>query len=257
MAQKLQIVEPVAKNAGKLILETAEEARADIQHKSPIDLVTKADLESEKYVFNELSRFFPDDAILAEEGRNKEGSSGYTWVIDPLDGTTSFAHGFPFFAVSIGLIDSENVPVLGAVYNPVMNEYFCACQNEGAFLNGEKIEVSRQTAMEKALLGTGFPYNRREIMDKILNRLGRMLFVVHDVRRTGSAAMDICYVAAGRLDAYYEEGLQPWDTTAALSILTEAGGKGSKFDGSTFDIFTPEIAVSNGLLQEQLLDLLA
>ncbi len=247
---------PIISRAGEIVNSYLKKDK-QIENKGTIDLITAADKESEEFLFGRLREVFPGDSILAEEGNTHEGSSGYTWVIDPVDGTTSFAHGFPAFAVSVGLIDSDKQPVLGAVLTPFFNELFTAYRGGGAWLNGERIHVSKAASLSVSLLGTGFPYNRRSIMDRLLKRLGAFLHNCHDIRRTGSAALDICYVAAGRLDGYYEEGLKPWDTAAALVILEEAGGLSSKFDGSKVDIFVPEIVVANPNIFQEILDLLS
>jgi myo-inositol-1(or 4)-monophosphatase len=251
----LKKLEPVVKEAGSIIMSYQNKDKG-IEYKDIIDLVTEADRKSEIFICNELNKAFPADSILAEEGFKKEGTSGYTWVIDPLDGTTSFAHGFPFFCISAGLINSEKKPVAGMVYAPMLAETFTAFKNGGAYLNGKLITVSSVNSLNKALVGTGFPYDRRQKMDKLTSRLGKFLYVVHDVRRTGSAAMDISYVACGRLDAYFEEGLQPWDVAASVIILEEAGGKVTKFDGSAGDIFYRETAASNRIIHDQLIEIL-
>jgi myo-inositol-1(or 4)-monophosphatase len=249
-------LEPAIMKAGEIIMAYQNKDKK-IEYKEAINLVTAADRDSEIFIYNEIHRIFPDDSILAEEGHKKQGTSGYTWVVDPVDGTTSFAHGFPFFCISAGLIDQNNEPVLGFIYAPMLNEKFTAYKNGGAFLNGLAVHVSDVKAMSGALIGTGFPYNRRTIMDKLMRRLANFLHEVHDVRRTGSAALDIAYVACGRLDAYYEEGLQPWDVCAAAIVLKEAGGFISKFNGDSFDLFFPEAAVSNSSLHNELLEILA
>jgi len=247
---------PIAKEAGSIILSYLDRNK-NTEHKGDINLVTAADKESEKYIVENLQRLFPDDTIIAEEGHEKQGSSEYLWIIDPLDGTTSFAHNFPFFAVSIAMYNKENIPLLGVVYNPFFNEYFEASKGGGAFLNQKVISVTKTEKASNSLIGTGFPYDRREKMKFILDRLSRVLFVVHDVRRTGSAALDICYVAAGRLDAYYEEGLNPWDTAAAYCILLEAGGIASKFNNDQFDIYYPEIIASNKLIHNEIKEIVS
>lgn len=242
--------------AGELIMAYQTKDKK-IEYKDQVNLITAADRESEVFIYGELSRVFPADSILAEEGHKKEGSSGYTWVVDPIDGTTSFAHGFPFFCISAGLLGPGNEAVLGYIFAPLLNEKFTAFQNGGAFLNGKPIHVSEVGALSGALIGTGFPYNRRTIMDRLLRRLANFLYRVHDVRRTGSAALDISYVACGRLDAYFEEGLQPWDVCAAQVVLQEAGGQISKFNGDRFDLFVPETAASNRKLHAELLEVLS
>lgn len=241
--------------AGSMIM-SYQNTDKKIEYKDKIDLVTEADRQSEIFICNALNNMFPQDSILAEEGYKKEGSSGYAWVIDPLDGTTSFAHGFPFFCISVGLVNSQKKPVAGLVFAPMLKETFKAYQNGGAYLNNERIEVSTIKTLDKALIGTGFPYYRREKMDHLLERLGNFLHIVHDVRRTGSAALDLSYVACGRLDAYYEEGLQPWDVAGASIILEEAGGQITKFDGTPFDIFFRETAASNGSIQKEVIEVL-
>ena len=255
LAQTLNNLEPIARRAGDILLSYTT-GNKNIQHKGDVDLITDADKASEKYLIEELGRQFPEIGILAEEGGRRDSQNGYHWVIDPLDGTTSYAHGFPFFAVAVGLMDSNRQPVAGIVYNPFFNELFLGGDGLPARLNGQPITVSQVSSIQAALLGTGFPYTRRQHMDELMARLARVLHQVHDIRRTGSAALDICYVAAGRTDGYFETGLQPWDTCAALAILKAAGGMASKFDGSAADIFTPEIAVSNGLIHGQLIGLL-
>lgn len=251
---------PAVKQAGNIIMEYQKKENAadkNIQYKDTINLVTAADQDSEKFIFEEISRIFPHDSILAEEGHEKEGDSGFTWVIDPLDGTTSFAHGFPFFCISLGLIDKNKKPVAGIIYAPMLGETFTAYKDGGAFLNNHPIAVSKVPSLDKALIATGFPYYRRKILGKLTTRLSNFLNVVHDVRRTGSAALDIAYVACGRLDAYYEEGLNPWDIAAAVILLEEAGGQVSKFNGTAIDIFFPEIAASNKMVHKEVIDLLS
>ena len=249
-------LDPVISKAGELIMAYQTKDKK-IEYKDQVNLITAADHESEIYIYNEIHRIFPEDSILAEEGHQKKGSSGYTWVIDPIDGTTSFAHGFPFFCISAGLLAPDNEPVLGFIFAPLLNEKFTAYKNGGAFLNGKPVYVSTVKSIGAALIGTGFPYDRRSIMDKLLKRLAHFLHSVHDIRRTGSAALDIAYVACGRLDAYYEQGLQPWDVCAAQVVLQEAGGSISKFNGDKFDLFFPETAASNSLIHHELLELLA
>ncbi|MCS6984408.1 MAG: inositol monophosphatase [Leptospiraceae bacterium] len=255
MSPHLLIVKDLVLEAGQLLLSYLNKNK-NIRNKGVLDLVTDADEASEKLLFSKLCEYFPEYGILAEEGSLKESENGYIWVVDPLDGTTSFAHGFPFFSVSVGLVDMHKDPVAGFVYNPLLKELFFAQKGEGAFLNNQAISVSETSVLEKALLATGFPYNRREILDEILERLARVLNAVQDIRRTGSASLDICYVACGRIDGYYESGLKPWDTCAAACILKEAGGKLSRFSGEPFNIFFPEIVASNGKIHADVLRLL-
>lgn len=249
-----------AKEAGKIIMEYYghDQQKKQVTHKSEINLVTAADKASEEHITAQIRSAFPQDGILAEEasedGDSVASQNGLTWVIDPLDGTTSFAHTFPCFAVSIALVDQNNEPLAGAVYAPCLDELYEAYQGAGARLNGSTISVSGVNDLSRALLGTGFPYNRREIMDRVLKRLGDFLYRVHDIRRTGAAAVDLCFVAAGRLDGYYEEGLHAWDVAAGVCILREAGGRVSLYDGSPFNIFTPEIIATNKEIHEAMID---
>jgi len=248
---KMDKTVPLAKKAGEIIMGYLNKEK-QVEYKGDIDLVTAADKQSEKYLFENLEKLFPEDGIEAEEGHTKKSQSGYTWVVDPLDGTTSFAHNFPMFAVSIGLVDKNRNPVLGIVYNPFYKELFSAYKDGGAFLNGNPISVSKTDSADKALVGTGFPYTRRSHMDEILNRLGKILHVVHDIRRTGSASIDLSFVACGRLDAYYEAGLKPWDVAAGIIIVSEAGGVCTTFNKGPIDIDVQETFVSNGKFHDEL-----
>lgn len=256
LLEKLEKVRPLVLQAGDITKKFLSGAEKEIKYKGDVNLVTAADKASEEFIVANLKEIFPHDSILAEEGSSVEKNSSYTWVIDPIDGTTSFAHGYPMFAISVGLIDENKRPVLGLVYNPFFNELFHAVQNYGAFLNNRPIYVSKIDRLNQSLLATGFPYNRREIMELLMKRLAHVLHHVHDIRRGGSAALDICYVAAGRLEGYFEQGLQPWDVAAALVILQEAGGKSSLFDGSSMDVFVPQIIATNSLVHQELVQLL-
>ncbi|MCB1200608.1 MAG: inositol monophosphatase [Leptospiraceae bacterium] len=252
---KIESIEPAIRQAGEIMLKYLDQDK-QIEHKEAVNLLTRADVECEQLLVDFLKSNFPDDGILAEEGHQYPSQSGFTWVIDPVDGTTSYAHGFPQFAVSVGLVNDNNESIGGVVYNPYYKEIFQAAKGHGASLNSKPIRVSNVPSLSVALLGTGFPYNRRERMPLLMRRLATILHNVHDVRRTGSAALDICYVACGRTDGYFEEGLKPWDTAAALLILEEAGGKASKFDGAKADIFFPELCVSNSTIHAELINLL-
>ncbi len=227
-----------------------------IENKSSVNLLTIADKETEEFLVQYLIESFPDDGILAEEGHEHPSRSGNRWVIDPIDGTTSYAHGFPAFTISAALVDAENHPILGVVYHPLCKEMYSAVNGQGAWMNGKPIKVSGQEDIQSSLIGTGFPYNRREIMDQLMKRLSAFLHNTHDIRRTGSASLDICYVAMGRLDGYYEGGLQPWDTAAASLIAQEAGAVLTKFDGSPYDIFFPEAVIASPGIHPDMLRLI-
>ena len=247
------------KAAGQILLQYYGKNK-EVQHKSQMDLVTKADKESEKYLFTSLTNAFPEDSVIGEEGAGYKGKNGYTWILDPLDGTTSFVHNFPMFVVSVGLLDPQNTPVLGLVYNPFYDELFHAQKGEGAFLGQvrasvQRLSVSKTDKLEESLVGTGFPYYRKNCIPRLFEKLEKVLLNTHGMRRTGSAALDICFLAAGRYDAYYEEGLKSWDAAAAILIASEAGAIYSKFDGSDFDLFFGEILVANKTLHRQFVEL--
>lgn len=243
----------IAAEAGALIKEM-QAGRPEIRHKGAIDIVTDADLRAEEYIRNELSRRFPDHAVLAEEGGG-ETEAEVLWVVDPIDGTTNFAHGFPIFAVSIGVM-VEHRAVAGAVYEPNLNEMFTAKLGGGAFLNDRQISVSTVSDFDTALLATGFPYTLREDYQTVLADFQRVILTCQGVRRAGAATIDLCFLACGRVDAFWERGLKPWDTAAAALVAAEAGAVLTKYDGSDFDDFVPELVASNGALQKRLLELL-
>jgi len=229
--------------------------------KGDIDPVTEADLRCQETIINLIRQAFPDHGFLAEESLG-EGTapqtlpaSPYRWIIDPLDGTVNFAHGFPMFCVSIAF-EAEGRIAYGVIYDPLRDELFEARAGAGARLNGEPIRVSGAHRLDRALVATGFPYDIRERLPQTLARMQRILGVVQGLRRAGSAALDMGYVASGRFDAFYEENLKPWDTAAGLLLIEEAGGRITTFQGGPYDIYSPNLAASNGLLHEQFLDYL-
>ena len=224
---------------------------SEISKKGEIDLVTEADLMAERSILEIISRDFPGDGILSEEAGVKEEGSHRIWIIDPLDGTTNFVHGFPFFGVSLAL-ESEGKPVLGIVYNPFLDEYFEAVRGAGAFLNKKRIQVSSTIDISACLLATGFPYDIHENPTKIMEIFSRMITRAQGLRRPGSAALDLCYVAAGKFDGFWEQGLKPWDTAAGKLIVEEAGGKVTTFEGTTYTPFNNTIIASNGHIHDAL-----
>lgn len=252
---ELEAAKEVAKKAG-LLLRQLSEQDFKVEHKSTVDLVTSADIESQELIVSRLKEQFADYAILAEESDGKKPEADYIWVIDPLDGTTNYAHGLPIFAVSIGLVH-KNEPVAGVVYEPNLDEMFTAVKGKGAYLNDKEIEVSATADLNQALLSTGFPYDIRENSEATLTPFNSLVLRAQGVRRMGAASVDICYTACGRFDGFWELGLKPWDTAAASLILAEAGGKQSKYDDSPFDIWTPEMLATNGLIHDQMLEVLA
>jgi myo-inositol-1(or 4)-monophosphatase len=227
-----------------------------VDHKSAVDTVSETDRAAEALLRDRLLGAFPRDALLAEEGSASDGDSGWRWVVDPIDGTTNFIHGHPAFAVSIGL-ERDGRAVAGCVHAPAWRETFHAVEGEGAFLDGSPIRVSAVDRLDDALLATGFPYNRREIVDDLLRQVRAGVCAAQGIRRCGSAALDLCFVASGRLDGYWEQGLHPWDMAAGVLIVREAGGTVTDFDGSGFDLGSGRIVASNGRIHAGLQDTIA
>jgi myo-inositol-1(or 4)-monophosphatase len=225
-----------------------------IEHKGRIDLVTHADRVSQKIIIKNIEKRFPGHAIVAEEGYDKSGKEGFSWYIDPIDGTTNFVHGVPIFCISIALY-KELSPLFGICYNPASQETFCAEKGKGSFLNGKRIQVSTTWNLIDALVATGFPYER-ENMGKVIERLFTVVSGVQGIRRLGSAALDLCYVACGRFDAFWEMGLKPWDMAAGVLILEEAGGMVTSAEGTEFDLTKGNIAASNKVIHNKFLQLL-
>jgi myo-inositol-1(or 4)-monophosphatase len=200
----------------------------DVRDKNISDYVTSVDLESEALIIREIKRHFPDHHIMAEESAHGKLQSGITWIIDPLDGTTNFIHGFPFVCVSIAVY-MENRTILGFIYDPVRQELFTASRGEGAYCNGERISVRNGLPVAKALIATGFPFRSRAVLDPYLDSFRQVFIQVSGIRRAGSAALDLAYLAAGRVDGFWEVGLKAWDVAAGALMVEEAGGKVSDF----------------------------
>ncbi len=244
-----------ARIAGTILQEKARSG-FQVEHKDAVNLVTDADRLAEKAIVEGIRQVCPDHQILAEEqGVVSHSPSPYKWVIDPLDGTTNFAHGFPAFCVSIGL-EYQGRGILGVVFDPTRQELFVAEAGRGAFLNGRPIRVSKAAALNAALLVTGFAYDIRRSSNNNLDHFARFSLRTQGVRRTGAAALDLCYVASGRFDGFWELKLQPWDTAAGVVILEEAGGRITDFTGQPFSIYGYEIVASNGLVHEEMLQVL-
>jgi myo-inositol-1(or 4)-monophosphatase len=228
----------------------------NVELKGDKNLVTEVDRESERIIVGSLLERFPGHDILAEEGEYPSAGSRFRWIIDPLDGTTNYAHGFPWFCASIAL-EHDGRLVAGAIYNPMTDELFTALLGEGAFLNGRRLRVSARTPVANALLGTGFPYDCAT--DPANNFANFIAFQkgARGVRRAGAAALDLAYVAAGRLDGFWELKLKPWDVAAGALMVREAGGRVSAFDGSPYDIHNDRILASNGLIHDEMAAMLA
>ena len=228
---------------------------SQIGQKGAFDLVTEADTASEKKIIETIRIAFPDHAILAEESGVNHGNAEYQWFIDPLDGTTNYAHQLPIFSIAIALA-VRNQMVLGLVLNPMDGELFAAVSGEGATLNSTPIRVSSTASVHKSLLVTGFPYDFSDIIEPVMKRFSVCQNTSQGVRRLGSAALDICYVACGRFDAFWEQNLKPWDKAAAAVIAMEAGALITDFANRPFAIDQKEILVSNGAIHREMLSLL-
>lgn len=239
-----------ARDAGRILRESFGKVQ-QIKYKGEVDLVTEVDEASERLIVGRIREHFPDHQILGEEGgtsNSPEPHSRYRWIIDPLDGTTNFAHGYPFFCVSIG-IEREGVAEFGVVYAPILDEFFTAELGAGAFLNGNRIIVSTTDSLIRSLLATGFNYDRDLARDNLLN-WERFLFRTQALRRDGASALNLCYVAAGRFDGYWEIGLKPWDAAAGALMVREAGGLVTDFSGSAHKLTGRELLATNGSLHD-------
>ena len=243
-------VSAIAHEAGRLLL-TYFDRRIGFEYKGDADLVTAADRASEKLIVEKLRQLYPSHEIVGEEGtRDNTGRSEYRWFVDPLDGTTNFAHGFPVFCVSIGL-EHKGRLIAGVLYDPTRDELFTAEFGKGAQLNGKAIHVSSTARLSESILGTGFPSHKRHKNPNI-HFYHQLTLRSHGIRRAGSAALDLANVACGRYDGFWEFNLNPWDTSAGVVIVREAGGLVTKFDGSDFQIDSREVLASNRLLHEEL-----
>ena len=255
MSDILQIVEVIVRQAGAVLMEGYGNVR-HIHQKGVIDLVTEFDKRSEEVIVSFIQQRFPDHAILAEESGHNNAISEYQWVIDPLDGTTNFAHGIPVFSVSIGLL-KNNFPVVGVVYDPFRNEMFSAEVGKGAVLNNLPIHVSSHAELGRAVISTGFPYDLRTNPRNNLAQFVQFQLRTQAVRHLGSAALDCAWTAMGRLDGYWEFGVKPWDVGAGALIVREAGGRVTSTDGDDNFLSNESILVSNSLLHGQMLRVLS
>lgn len=242
----------IARSAGALLLEYfARGVKTEYKGVGTVDVVTEADRAAEKLIVGELGKAFPNHGILGEEGARSQGAGEYLWYVDPLDGTTNFAHGFPVFCVSMGLARGNEV-IAGVILDPTRNELFTAERGGGAALNGETIHVSKVTTLGESLLGTGFPSKKRHLNPNIYF-YHQLTLKSHGLRRAGSAALDLACVASGRYDGYWEFNLNPWDISAGVLLVEEAGGKISHMDGSKLDLAASrEVLATNGLIHHEL-----
>ncbi|MCK9256168.1 MAG: inositol monophosphatase [Bacteroidales bacterium] len=258
MIKDLKIsVEEIAKQAGEIIRKSINSNKnIDIQKKGLNDFVTEIDKKSEIFIVNKLKELLPNSGFIAEENTIKTQNREYIWIIDPLDGTMNFIHGLYPCAVSIALMKNNEI-ILGVVYEIGLDECFSATKNNGAFLNGKKIEVSKTKNLSNSLVGTGFPYNDFKNLGKYLNTLEEFIKNSQGVRRPGSAASDLAYVACGRYDAFFEYNLQSYDVAAGSIILSEAGGKLSDFSNTDNYIFGKEIIGTNPFVFEEVLEIIS
>jgi myo-inositol-1(or 4)-monophosphatase len=229
--------------------------RHNIEKKGAINLVTEADLASEQAIIHLIRLAFPEHTVLAEESGITLGSDSHEWIIDPLDGTTNYAHGLPEFCLSVAFAH-EGKLLFGLVLNPVSEELFLGMRGHGATLNDQPIHVSSTQPLSESLLVTGFPYELRPVIHPLMERFRRCLLAAQGVRRLGSAALDLCYVACGRFEGFWEQDLAPWDTAAGLVIAQEAGASVSDFSNKPYAIEKKEILATNGLIHEELANLL-
>ena len=245
MTKELETAMLAARDAGEVLREGFGQQHS-VRYKGEVDLVTEVDEQAERVISEILLGAFPSYGMLAEESGRSSGEEDTRWIVDPLDGTTNYAHRLPIFAVSIALERAGEV-IMGVVHDPVREETFIAERGGGATLNGEPIRVSDTKEPIQALIATGFPYDRAE-MPEALELFGRFAAVTRGIRRLGSTALDLCYVAAGRLDGYYERGIWEWDLAAGALILEEAGGKVTDYRGGALDLEGRQIVASNGAL---------
>lgn len=251
----LNVAIEVAKEAGKFLKINLGKVKNIESKKEEINLVTEIDKGSERKIIEFIKSKFPHHGILAEESGEESLISDYKWIIDPLDGTTNYTHSFPVFCVSIAL-EYKGEVILGVIYDPNFDEIFWAEKGKGAFLNGRKISVSKTDKLIKSMLATGFPYNVREDPDNCIEHFVNFLMEAQAIRRLGSAALDLAYVACGRLDGFWEVNLNPWDVAAGKIIIEEAGGTVTDFYGNKFNIYTKGVVASNGLIHQQMLEVI-
>jgi len=257
LSPKLDSIPKICKQAGNIVRSHFGKI-SEVEHKGAIDLVTIADRKSEEFILKELTKLFPSHTIVAEESFDSgigtdRGStpSGFRWLIDPLDGTTNFAHTYPHYCTSMGL-EYDGEPIFGVIYAPVADELFTGARGHGASMNGSPITVSSVSKVSRSILATGFPYDRRTNPNDNVSNFSKMINRVQGIRRGGSAALDLCYLACGRIDGFWELRLKPWDVAAGVVIVKEACGKVTNIRGERFDIYKDDILATNGHLHGEM-----
>ncbi len=243
-------IEPIIREAGALLMSYFHR-RIGYEYKGDVDLVTEADRASERFIAERLRAGWPEFGILGEEGTRSDMEAEYRWLVDPLDGTTNFAHGYPVFCISIALARGEEL-LAGFLYDPTRDEFFSAERGAGAKLNGQAMHVSKTSSLAESLLGTGFPSHKRHKNPNI-HFYHQLTLRSHGLRRAGSAALDLACVASGRYEGFWEFKLNSWDTAAGVLLIQEAGGRVTRFDGSPFRLSSEEVLASNGLIHDELM----
>jgi len=254
MDQTLELAVELAFESGRIQKRHFDESHS-IHYKGEINIVTDVDMACQERILSILAKRCPDDDVISEEKDNRFTGNKNRWIIDPIDGTTNYAHGYPFFCTSVAY-EVKGEITCGVVYNPIFDELFFARKGKGAFLNGRPLKVSQADDMKKSLLVTGFPYDLNSSDNNNIDHFVSFLYEAQAVRRDGSAALNLCYVAAGRFDGFWELKLSPWETAAGLLMVQEAGGEVTGFDGEAFDIYRGRIVASNGLMHEKMLRVL-
>jgi len=255
MDELLKFIIRCVEESGKIQKKHFQKA-LKVKYKGDINLVTNVDLECQEKIISLIRREFPNDDILSEEQQNVLSNAKNRWIIDPLDGTTNYAHGYPFFCTSLAY-EKDGDLIAGAVYNPIFGELFYARKGYGSYLNGDRIKVSRIRDIKVALLCTGFPYDLATSKRNNIDNFLRFIFRAQAIRRDGSAALNLSYVAAGRFDGFWEIKLNPWDVAAGTLLVREAGGIVTDFKGNPVDIYKDEILASNGLIHAQMIEILS
>jgi myo-inositol-1(or 4)-monophosphatase len=254
LSQLLDLTRKVAEDVGTFIETERQHFSMDrVEHKGFNDLVSYVDKEAERQCVSRLQEIFPEAGFITEEGTNTTRGETYNWVIDPLDGTTNFIHGLPVFAVSIALMEEEEV-VLGVVYEVNRKECFYAYKGGGAFCNGVALQVSKAPNLTASLIATGFPYYQFDLIDRYMNIMKSLMQKTHGLRRLGSAAVDLCYVAAGRAEGYFEYNLNSYDVAAGVLLVQEAGGQVTDFGGGRDFIFGRQVVATNQFIHQELLE---